>query len=37
MDLTVDAALAHPAGDELRHLTTEIDDEDFLVGGHGAP
>ena len=34
-DLRVDALLAHAAGDELRYLAAEIDDEDGV--GHGAP
>ncbi len=33
MDLAVDAGLAHPAGDQLGHLASEIDDEDAV--GHG--
>ncbi len=32
-DLAVDALLAHPPGDQLRDLGTEIDDEDLLVQG----
>ena len=37
-DLAIDAALAHAAGDELRHLGAEVEDEDAVgVGlGHGA-
>ena len=31
MDLAVHLRLAHAAGDELRHLRTEIDDEDLVV------
>ena len=32
-DLGVDPRLAHPAGDELRVLGAEVDDEDRLVHG----
>ena len=43
MDLAIDAALAQPTGDQLSHLTAEIDDQHAFVGGvggglgHGAP
>src|SRR5687768_14666438 len=30
-DLAVDVELAHPAGDQLRVLRTEVDDEDRVV------
>jgi hypothetical protein len=34
MDLAVDPDLAEPPGDELGHLTAEIDDQDvFVVAG----
>ncbi len=33
-DLAIDARLAHPAGDELGHLASEIDDEDGFGRGH---
>jgi hypothetical protein len=32
MDLAIDLLLAHAAGDQLRDLGTEIEDEDLLVG-----
>ena len=37
MDLAIDAALAQAPGDELGHLTAEIDDQDGGVAGgrHG--
>ena len=43
-DLAIDAGLAHPARDQLRHLRAEIDNEHLVVmlaevvlqGGHGA-
>src|SRR3984957_6109196 len=37
MDLTIDAALAHPPSDELRHLAAEIEDQNLVGGwrGHG--
>ena len=31
MDLAIDAGLAHPPGDELRHLGAEVDDEDEVM------
>ncbi len=31
MDLAIDAGLAHPARDQLRHLRAEVDDEDDVV------
>ena len=35
-DLGIDALLAHPARDQLRHLTAEIDDQNLLMRrGHG--
>src|SRR3546814_13298579 len=36
-DFAVDARLPHPPGDELRHLASEINDEDGIAGldGHG--
>src|SRR2546430_17674927 len=33
-DLAVDLLLAHAARDELRHLRTEIDDENLAVADH---
>ena len=30
-DLAIDARLAHPPGDELRHLRAEIDDQQLVV------
>ena len=33
MDLAIDPALAHPAGDELGELAAEVEDQDSLVGG----
>ncbi len=30
-DLAIDAGLAHPPRDELRHLRAKIDDQDFVV------
>jgi hypothetical protein len=42
MDLAVDLGFAHPAGDELRVLRPEIEDQDLLVratrpGNSGPP
>ena len=35
-DLGIDALLAHPARDQLRHLTAEIDDQNLVMRrGHG--
>ncbi len=34
-DLAIDAALAQAPGDELGHLTAEIDDQNLLAGRHG--
>ena len=37
-DLAIDLVLAHPPGDELRHLRAEIDDQNLVVHnivGHG--
>ena len=31
MDLAIDAGLAHAARDQLRHLRTEVDDEDEVM------
>ena len=31
MDLAIDAGLAHPARDQLRHLRAEVDDEDDVM------
>ena len=33
MDLAIDPALAHPAGDQLGHLAAEIDDQDAVMAG----
>ena len=30
-DLAIDAGLAHPPGDQLRHLAAEVDDEDGIA------
>jgi hypothetical protein len=35
MQLAIHLLLAHAAGDQLRDLRAEVEDEDFLVG-HGA-
>ena len=35
MDLAIDAAFAHAARDELRHLAAEIEDENAVGGGGG--
>jgi hypothetical protein len=32
MNFAIDMRLAHAAGDQLRNLGTEIENEDFLVG-----
>ena len=34
MQFAIDAHLPHPAGNELGVLGTEIENEDFVVGGH---
>ena len=34
-DFGIDLFLAHPPRDQLGHLRAEIDDQNFIVGGHG--
>ena len=34
MQLAVNVGFAHAAGDELGHLRTEVEDEDFVLGHH---
>ena len=36
-NLAIDAGFPHPARDQLRHLTAEVDDEDSFLWLHGGP
>jgi hypothetical protein len=35
MDFAKHMGITHTAGDELGDLRAEVEDQDFLVGGHG--